>query len=149
SPAASRAGAGRGNRTAARRHRLRNRFCGPAASDAAFSTPFRNSARTRPRDLSSRPMIWLLLTVLLTPDPNLFSELKWRGIGPLRGGRTKSATGVPGQRGVFYIGVCNGGVWKTTDYGRTWTPLFDEQPTGSIGAVAVAPSNPSVIYVGS
>ena len=54
-----------------------------------------------------------------------------------------------GKPGLFYIGVVNGGVWKTTDYGRTWQPLFDDQPTGSIGAIAVAPSNPDVIYVGS
>jgi photosystem II stability/assembly factor-like uncharacterized protein len=56
---------------------------------------------------------------------------------------------VPGQPNVFYIGVNNGGVWKTSDYGRTWTPVFDDQPTGSIGALAVAPSNPNVVYVGS
>ena len=91
-------------------------------------------------------MVALLLLALVTPD---FHELHWRGIGPMRGGRTKSATGVPGQRGVFYIGVCNGGVWKTLDYGRTWTPMFDDQPTGSVGAVAVAPSNPNIVYVGS
>jgi photosystem II stability/assembly factor-like uncharacterized protein len=82
-------------------------------------------------------------------DPSLFRELHWRGIGPFRGGRTKAATGVRGRPGLFYIGVVNGGVWRTTDYGRTWQPLFDDQPTGSIGAVAVAPSNPDVIYVGS
>ncbi len=76
-------------------------------------------------------------------------DLQYRMIGPFRGGRTKSAAGVPGQPNVFYIGVCNGGVWKTTDYGHVWTPIFDDQPTGSIGAVAVAPSNPNVLYVGS
>ncbi len=75
--------------------------------------------------------------------------MKWRMIGPHRGGRTVGAVGVPQQPNVFYIGVNNGGVWKTTDYGRTWLPIFDDQPTGSIGDIVVAPSNPDVIYVGS
>ncbi|MGD0782127.1 MAG: glycoside hydrolase, partial [Candidatus Aminicenantales bacterium] len=69
-------------------------------------------------------------------------------IGPYRGGRTRAVAGVPSQPNVFYMGVCNGGVWKTTDYGRTWTPIFDDQPTGSIGAIAVAPSDPDIVYVG-
>ncbi len=82
-------------------------------------------------------------------DPALFAGLHWRMIGPFRGGRTVAAVGVPGHPSLFYIGVNNGGVWKTTDYGRTWTPLFDDQPTGSIGAIAVAASDPNTMYVGS
>lgn len=82
-------------------------------------------------------------------DTSLYSMLKWRMIGPHRGGRTVGAVGVPQQPNVFYIGVNNGGVWKSTDYGRTWFPIFDDQSTGSIGDVIVAPSNPNVIYVGS
>jgi photosystem II stability/assembly factor-like uncharacterized protein len=80
---------------------------------------------------------------------SLYANLQWRCIGPFRGGRTVAATGIPGNPNLFYIGVNNGGVWKTTDAGRTWFPIFDGQPTGSIGALAVAPSNPDIIYVGS
>ena len=82
-------------------------------------------------------------------SPSLFSEMRWRAIGPFRGGRTKAVAGVPSQPFTFYIGVCNGGVWKTTDAGRTWQPIFDDQPTGSIGWVEVAPSDPNIVYVGS
>jgi len=82
-------------------------------------------------------------------DPALFGGMRWRMIGPHRGGRTVAAVGVPGQPNLFYIGVNNGGVWRSTDYGRIWTPIFDDQPTGSIGAIAIAPSDPNIIYVGT
>ncbi|HJZ82155.1 MAG TPA: hypothetical protein VKD91_17475, partial [Pyrinomonadaceae bacterium] len=82
-------------------------------------------------------------------NPELFKSLHWRNIGPFRGGRTRAVAGVPSQPNVFYIAQVNGGVWKTDDYGRTWTPIFDDQPTGSVGCIAVAPSDPNVVYVGS
>src|SRR5437899_3466575 len=75
--------------------------------------------------------------------------MRWRCIGPFRGGRTVAIAGVPGKANVFYMAAVNGGVWKTTDAGNTWQPIFDNQPTGSVGAIAVAPSNPDIIYVGS
>ncbi|HEU4432573.1 MAG TPA: hypothetical protein VFR51_04205, partial [Pyrinomonadaceae bacterium] len=80
---------------------------------------------------------------------DLFQSLRWRSIGPYRGGRTRAIAGVPSQPNVFYMAQVNGGVWKTEDYGHTWTPIFDEQPTGSVGSIAVALSDPKVVYVGS
>ena len=82
-------------------------------------------------------------------DQRLFSEMRWRCIGPFRGGRTVAIAGVPHQPNVFYMAAVNGGVWKTTDFGNTWWPIFDEQDTGSVGAIAVSPSDPDIIYVGS
>jgi len=82
-------------------------------------------------------------------DPMLYQELRWRLIGPFRGGRSVAISGIQSQPNVFFMAANNGGVWRTTDYGRTWNPIFDDQPTGSIGALAIAASNPDVIYVGS
>src|SRR6266403_5186825 len=96
-------------------------------------------------------MIAIVFGLLLAAPPpsELFRELRWRDIGPYRGGRTKAAAGVSSRPGLFYVGAVNGGVWRTDDYGRTWAPIFDDQPAGSIGAIAVAPSSPLVLYVGS
>lgn len=99
-----------------------------------------------------KPLLCLLCAPAALAQPldlSLYQDLEWRMIGPFRGGRTVGATGVPGRPNVFYIGHNNGGVWKTDDYGRTWVPLFDDQPTGSIGDIAVAPSNPDVLYAGT
>lgn len=82
------------------------------------------------------------------PDP-LYQAMHWRGIGPFRGGRALAVEGVSGEPGLYYFGAAAGGVWKTTDSGATWNPIFDSQPISSIGAIAVAPSNHDIIYVGS
>ena len=82
-------------------------------------------------------------------DPALFGALQWRGIGPFRGGRSLAVVGVPSQPGVFYFGAAAGGVWRSADYGGTWKPISDAAKITSIGAIAVAASNPSVIYVGT
>jgi photosystem II stability/assembly factor-like uncharacterized protein len=109
---------------------LRQGYGGPAKPSAPAERPASTDAQ------SGNPS-----------DP--FQELQWRSLGPYRGGRTQAAAGVPDQPNVFYIGAVNGGVWKTTDYGRTWNPIFDDEPTGSIGAIAVAAVNPDIVYVGS
>src|SRR5438552_3220053 len=102
------------------------------------------------RTASVSVLIFLSLVSVHAQVPeNVYQELHWRMIGPFRGGRTRAAAGVATQPNVFYVGAVNGGVWKTDDYGRTWTPIFDDQPTQSIGAIAVAISDPDVVYVGS
>jgi photosystem II stability/assembly factor-like uncharacterized protein len=81
--------------------------------------------------------------------PSQMSGLKWRLVGPFRGGRVVAVAGVPGDSRTFYFGAVNGGIWKTTDGGTVWRPIFDDQPVGSIGAIAVAPADPQTIYVGT
>jgi photosystem II stability/assembly factor-like uncharacterized protein len=82
-------------------------------------------------------------------DPKLYSGLRWRLVGPFRGGRTVSVAGIPGQPNVYYFGSVGGGVWKTTNGGVAWNPVFDSQNVASIGAIAIAPSDPNTIYVGT
>ena len=81
--------------------------------------------------------------------PEMFSQMLWRPIGPLRGGRGRAVAGVPTEPNIFYIGNDDGGVWKSTDYGNSWQPIFDQEPTSSIGAIAVSASDPNIIYVGT
>ena len=82
-------------------------------------------------------------------NPSLYSGMRWRMIGPFRSGRAVAVTGVPGHPDVFYFGAVGGGVWKTTDTGRVWEPIFDAEKIASVGAIAVAPSDTNVVYVGS
>ena len=104
-----------------------------------------------------RRLILCLVSLAATPwpaaaqpfDPALFSGMRWRLVGPFRGGRTLTAAGVPGERDHFYFGAVGGGIWESENAGRTWNPIFDSQSIASIGALAVAPSNPKVLYAGS
>lgn len=82
-------------------------------------------------------------------SPELFSGLRWRLIGPFRGGRTVAVSGVPGDNKTFYFGAAGGGIWKTTDAGTVWLPIFDDEPVASVGAIEVAPSDANIIYAGT
>jgi photosystem II stability/assembly factor-like uncharacterized protein len=82
-------------------------------------------------------------------DPSLYSAMRWRLIGPHRAGRVTGVAGIPGDPSTYYMATPGGGVWKTTDAGEVWFPIFDEQHVASIGAIAIAPSNPKTIYVGT
>ncbi|MFN8574775.1 MAG: hypothetical protein U0132_22160 [Gemmatimonadaceae bacterium] len=100
------------------------------------------------RCLALVPFLTVVATVR-AQTTNPASDMRWRQIGPTRAGRARAVTGVATQPNVAYIGFDNGGLWRSTDYGSNWVPLFDHETTGSIGAIAVAPSDPSIIYVGS
>ncbi|HEY1732154.1 MAG TPA: hypothetical protein VGG15_10415 [Terriglobales bacterium] len=82
-------------------------------------------------------------------SPSLYSGMQWRQIGPFRAGRVTGVTGVPGQPAIYYMGTAGGGAWKTTDGGMVWKPIFDKQNVASVGAIAVAPSNTNVVYIGT
>src|SRR5258707_1119989 len=101
-------------------------------------------------------IIGIISLLLLAPiaiaqqyDTNLYSGLRWRMIGPFRGGRVNAVSGVVGQPDTFYFGSVGGGVWKSTNTGRTWVPVFDSLNVAPIGAIAVAPSNPAIVHVGT
>ena len=117
----------------------------PAGSSAASAKRQGGSAQPTVRAAKAAPM-----PVMASVDPALFKGLRYRLVGPSRGGRVTTVTGVPSQPRTFYMGVASGGLFRTTDGGATWTPLTDGKvPLGSTGSIAVADSNPGIIYLGT
>src|SRR2546426_5542667 len=100
---------------------------------------------------------WLIIVSIIVTaqfafaqyNPQSFSAMQWRLVGPHRAGRVTTVAGIPGSPAVYYFGTPGGGVWKTINGGRVWTPIFDEAHVASIGALALAPSNPDIVYVGT
>lgn len=109
-----------------------------ALSLLALSAPLAPGQQRRPAQPRTQPQI----------DPSLYRELRWRHIGPV-GNRVSAVVGIPGDPNTYYIGAASGGIWKTTDAGVNWEPIFDDQPVQSIGALAIAPSDPSTVWAGT
>src|SRR5580700_8579903 len=103
------------------------------------------------RSIAGFLVLFLVAATATAQDvpPNLLQAMQWRLVGPHRGGRITSVSGVPRQPAIYYIGTPGGGVWKTENGGQVWKPIFDQEPVASIGALVVAPSNPRVVYVGT
>jgi photosystem II stability/assembly factor-like uncharacterized protein len=103
--------------------------------------------------------IWRIFVLILAASPlpmlaqqydaSLYDGMRWRQIGPFRAGRVSAVAGIPGDAAVYYMGTPGGGVWKTVDGGVVWAPIFDQEHVASIGAIAVAPSKPDIVYVGT
>jgi photosystem II stability/assembly factor-like uncharacterized protein len=102
------------------------------------------------RGLALSSVLAMALTAAAQVNPNLYAGVQWRNVGPFHGGRISSVTGVIGEPGTFYFGAPQGGIWKTTSAGVTWSPIFDQETSvDSIGAIQVAPSNPDIVYAGA
>ena len=125
------------------------RSCPSHRAPQGYPATTANRSASRLLSLAALFAVLLPAAALAAQDSGLMPEMHWRMIGPFRGGRTRAAAGVPDQPNVFYVGQVDGGVWKSTDYGRTWNPIFDQQDTQSIGAIAVAPSDSKILYVAS
>src|SRR5882757_5605801 len=112
-------------------------------------------SRNRSRVVVRLAVALLLFAFLALPiiaqdiTTEMYGAMRWRSIGPFRAGRVTSVSGVPNQTAVYYIGTPGGGVWKTTDAGHVWKPIFDSEHIASIGVIAVSPSNPNIVYVGT
>ncbi len=106
-------------------------------------------SQTQTKKRSSHPQASPQETAKAAPgaiDEKLFGAMRWRQVGPFRGGRVLAVTGVPGEPNVFYFGAAAGGVWKSTDAGANWAPIFDKEQIASIGSIAVSPSDHNVIF---
>jgi photosystem II stability/assembly factor-like uncharacterized protein len=109
---------------------------------AAIAPAFAQQAQQQSPPQAPRPMGE-------TTDPSLYSAMRWRSIGPFRAGRVAAVAGIPGDPTTYYIGMPGGGIWKTTNAGEIWTPIFDEARVASVGALAIAPSNSNIVFAGT